>query len=231
MILTGSRAGFFAWALAMAVCLWEFGVRGRYRFLLIFGVLGLFLLAVFGGQTLQRTRALSNEQEDATAYASAQARKELFWKSLEVTGRYPLFGIGTGNFPVISGDWHVTHNSYMQASSEAGLPALFLYLLILWQALSNLRKVKRYRILRSEHVLWAKSLHASFLAFLFASFFASAAFEYFPYILVAYTSALLLIARQERAALVSASAAIDNSSPDEETHERGSGSEPAWSSS
>lgn len=231
VILTGSRAGFFAGALAMAVCIWEFGVRGRYRFLLIFGVLGLFLLAVFGGQTLQRTRALSNEQEDATAYASAQARKELLWKSLEVTARYPLFGIGTGNFPVISGDWHVAHNSYMQASSEAGLPALFLYLLILWQALSNLRKVKRYRTIGSEPMLWAKALHASFLAFLFASFFASVAFEYFPYILVAYTSALLLIARQERAVLISASAAIDNSTPDEETHEQGSGSEPAWSSS
>jgi hypothetical protein len=231
VILTGSRAGFFAWALAMAVCIWEFGVRGRHRFLLIFGVLGLVLLAVFGGQTLQRTRALSNEKEDATAYASAQARKELLWMSLKVTARYPLFGIGTGNFPVISGDWHVTHNSYTQVSSEAGLPALFLYLLILWQALSNVRKVKRYRIVGSEPMLWAKALHASFLAFLLASFFASVAFEYFPYILVAYTSALLLIARQERAVLISASAANDNSTPDEETHEQGSGSEPAWSSS
>jgi O-antigen ligase len=222
VLRTGSRAGFFAWALAMAVCIWEFGIRGRYRFLLIFGILGLLMLGFFGGQSVQRIRAISNEQQDATAYASAQARRELLWKSLKITARYPIFGIGAGNFPVLSGDWHVTHNTYTQLSAEAGLPALFLYLMIVGRALSNLRTVKRYRLTRSEHLLWAKALLASLLGFLFASFFASAAFQYFPYILVAYTSGLLLIARQERAVVTTASATIDDSIPVEETYEQGS---------
>lgn len=229
VLKTGSRAGLFSGALAMAVCIWEFGIRGRYRFLLVFGVVGLFLVALFGGQSVQRIRAISNQQEDATAYASAQARREMLSKSLEYTLRYPLFGIGTGNFPVVSGTWHVTHNSYAQVSTEAGLPALFLYLLILWQTLSNLRKVKRYRMISSEHALWAKALQASLLAFLVDSLFGSFAFDYFPYLLIAYASALLLIARRERAVATTASAIINDSNPAEETY--GQGSQPEWSSS
>jgi O-antigen ligase len=231
VLLTGSRGGLLAATVMFAALIWEFAIKGRHRFLLIIAMIGLVFVGLKGGTVLRRFGALGKGDEDPTAYASAQARGELLRKSLEVTARYPIFGIGPKNFPVVSGNWHVTHNSYTEMSSEGGLPALILYLMILWRAFVNVQSVKRYRKAMPEHRLWAKALYASLLAFLIGSFFASDAYQGFTYFLVAYTSALLLIARRERVVLATESAAIDNSSPDEGAQEQGSGSEPAWSSS
>jgi O-antigen ligase len=231
VLLTGSRGGLLAAMVMFAALIWEFAIKGRHRFLLIIAMIGLVFVGLKGGTVLRRFGALGQGDEDPTAYASARARGELLRKSLEVTAHYPIFGIGPGNFPVVSGNWHVTHNSYTEMSSEGGLPALILYLMILWRAFVNVQSVKKYRKGMPEHRLWAKALYASLLAFLIGSFFASDAYQGFTYFLVAYTSALLLIARRERAVSAVESAAIDYSSPDEGTQEQGSGSEPAWSSS
>jgi putative inorganic carbon (hco3(-)) transporter len=212
VFVTGSRGGFLAWALAMAVCIWEFAIKGRYRYLLVIGVVGLLFLGLFGGQVVQRLEAISNEQGDALAYSSAQARRDLLWQSLKITARYPLFGIGAGNFPIVSGMWHVTHNSYTEMSAEGGIPALILYLAILWRAVFNIRNVKRKRDRPSERILWAKALEASLLAFFLASFFSSSSDQYFPYFLVAYTSALFAISRGKCLSKTE-SAPDDNSNP------------------
>jgi O-antigen ligase len=132
---------------------------------------------------------------------------------------------------VISGAWLVTHNSYTEVSAEAGLPAFVLYLLILWRASRNVRVVKKYTKIDGEYVLWGKALHASLLAFLLASFFASVAFEYFPYFLAAYTTSLFLLARRQRALQSRKSSAHRNSGTLEETYEHGTNIEPAFSPS
>jgi O-antigen ligase len=229
VFVTGSRAGFLAYGLAMAVCIWEFAIRGRYRFLLIFVIIGMLFLPVFGGKLLERLRSTASEGQDTSAYDSAQQRRDLFWRSLDVTIHNPLFGVGPGNFAIVSGNWHVTHNAYTEVSAEAGLPALILYLLILWRANRNVRIVKRYRNVDRECVLWAKALRASLLAFLVSSFFASVAFEYFPYFLTGYTTALFLIARRQRALANRLSAAEQNSGTVEESYEYGPKVEPAFS--
>jgi putative inorganic carbon (hco3(-)) transporter len=229
VFVTGSRAGFLAYGLAMAVCIWEFAIRGRYRFLLIFVIIGMLFLPIFGGKLIERLRSTTSAGQDLSAYDSAQQRRDLLWRSLDVTLHNPLFGVGPGNFSVISGSWLVTHNSYTEVSAEAGLPALVLYLLILWRANRNVRIVKRYMNIDREYVLWAKALRASLLAFLVSSFFASVAFEYFPYFLTAYTTALFLIARRQRALANKISAVEQKSGAFEESYEYGPKVEPAYS--
>jgi putative inorganic carbon (hco3(-)) transporter len=229
VLVTGSRAGFLAYALAMGVCIWEFAVRGRYRFLLIFLIIGMLFLPVFGGKLIERLRSTTSGGGDDSAYDSARQRRELLWRSLEVTFHNPIFGVGPGNFTVVSGAWLVTHNSYTEVSAEAGLPAFVLYLLILWRASRNVRAVKKYRKIDGEYILWGKALHSSLLAFLLASFFASVAFEYFPYFLTAYTTSLFLLARKQRALQSTKSAADQNSGTLEETYEHGTNIEPAFS--
>jgi len=229
VFVTGSRAGFMAYGLAMAVCIWEFAIRGRYRFLLIFLIIGMLFLPVFGGKLLERLRSTASAGEDVSAYDSAQQRRDLLLRSLDITIHNPLFGVGPGNFTVVSGSWHVTHNAYTEVSAEAGLPALILYLLILWRATRNVRIVKRYTNIDREYVLWAKALRASLLAFLLSSFFASVGFEYFPYFLTAYTTALFLIARRQRALANKLSTAAQHPGTVEESYEYGPKVEPAFS--
>jgi O-antigen ligase len=138
----------------------------------------------------------SDDPSSSTAYSSSQQRQELFWRSLEITAKHPLFGIGPGNFPIISGSWHVTHNSYTQMSSEGGIPALIFYVAILWCGFKNLQRTRKFSVGNSQTKLLAGALRASLAGFAVGSIFGSYAYEFFPYFLVGYTTVLLRIARE-----------------------------------
>jgi putative inorganic carbon (HCO3(-)) transporter len=198
---TGSRGGFVALIVTAAVFLWEFAIQGRRRYLLALAVLASVILLQFSGSVLVgRLKGTLNANDDtAAAYASGQARKQLFWRSVEVTEQHPLFGVGPGNFDQVSGQWHTTHNSFTLMSSEAGLPAFILYVLILFCGFKNLRATKRLARRHTESRLLAGALLASMAGYVVGSFFLSVAYAFFPYILVAYTTTLLSIARKSAA--------------------------------
>jgi O-antigen ligase len=201
IFLTGSRGGFLALLVVAAVGLWEFAIRGRRHYLLLLTVLvGGVLLQSSGGLLVGRLRGTFNaEEETAAAYASAQARQQIFWRSIEVTMEHPLFGVGPGNFEQVSGQWHTTHNSLTLMSSEGGVPAMILYGLILWCGFKNLRATRR--LVRGQRALdvLARALLASLAGYAVGSLFLSEAYLFFPYILVGYTAALFSIARTSSA--------------------------------
>lgn len=201
LLLTASRGGILAMVIGGSVSLWEFGLRGRRLHLVVLAVVIGVAVLIFGGRRLEeRFEALANPSKDPTAYATAQLRREMLWRSLVVTAEHPLFGVGPGNFQVISGSWRDTHNSYTQMSSEAGVAALILYLMILWRTRSNIRRARQLASEQQELQLWVGALNASFLAFLIGSFFANVAYHFFPYFLVAYASVLPAIASADDAA-------------------------------
>jgi len=201
VLLTGSRGGFLALIVVVAVCLWEFAIRGRRHYLLGFAILAGFVLwQSAGGMVGARLKGTLNVNDDkAAAYASGQARQRLFWRSIEITEEHPIFGVGPGNFDQVSGQWHTTHNSLTLISSEGGIPAFILYVLILACGFKNLSATKRLARGRTEARLLAGTLFASLAGFAIGSLFLSAAYAFFPYILVAYTIALLSIARKSAA--------------------------------
>jgi len=199
-MLTGSRAGLLALVVSGVVCLWEFGFRGKRPFMLVTaGGIGLVVILLAGGTVKDRFDVMFNDRpttdEQVAAHDSAVERRELFWKSLQVTAENPLFGVGPGNFVVVSGHWRDQHNSYTQMSSEGGLPALILYLMILWRAFANLRQTKKLAPAKAEATLFAMALRASLGGFLVGSFFTTAAYQFFPYFLVGYTTALAAIVK------------------------------------
>ena len=126
---------------------------------------------------------------------SAEARKELLIRSIEITATHPLFGIGVGDFQSYSNMWMVTHNTYTELSSEGGIPALVFFLLLLRQAFRNLRAVRMNPALKQDEKtqLIASSLWAALTAYTVGAFFASTARLLFPYFLVGYTTALYKI--------------------------------------
>ena len=198
VVLTASRAGILAFALSMVVALWQFSVKGRYRYLLV--VLGGFALCalLLGGQQLKaRYEAIVHPQVYQSAYGSAEQREALLRESVIASFKYPIFGLGPGNFTTYSGNWHVTHNTYTQMSSETGLPGFILYMMILWCAVRNLQRAKRLTRRGTELGLFAGAIQASLVGFLVGSFFASEGYQYFTYFLVAYTTAVYQIAKQK----------------------------------
>lgn len=196
VVLTASRAGILAFAIAMSVSLWQFSVRGRHRYLLaIFGVLAICALFTSGGMLKQRYEAMVNPDKNLSAYGSAQQRDMLLKKSIAMTFEHPIFGLGPGNFEVASGVWRVTHNTYTQISSEIGLPGFILYMMIVVCSWRNLRRAKRLMQGQTELKLFTVAIHASLAAFLIGSFFASEGYQYFTYFLFIYTTAIYQIAK------------------------------------
>jgi O-antigen ligase len=198
VFLTGSRAGFLSLLVAVCVCLWEFAIRGRKRYLLVLAIVGgVILWQSSSGMLAGRLMATFDSRQDvASAYASSEQRQQLLWRSIEITERHPLFGIGPGNFAEVSGSWLVTHNAYTQMSSEGGIPAFLLYVLILWSGFKNARVTKQLMKRKGEFSVLAKALNASLAAYIVGSFFASSAYQFFPYLFVAYTTVLWLIAKK-----------------------------------
>lgn len=198
IVLSASRAGILAFALAMGVALWHFSVKGRHRYLLVvFGGLAVCALLVGGGELKKRYEAIVNPQVDQGAFGSAEQREAMLKKSIELTFKYPILGLGPGNFISASGVSLVTHNTYTQISSETGLPGFILYMMILVCAVKNVRRARRMTRGDTGLGLFVAAIHASLVAYLVASFFASEAYQYYPYFLVAYTTAVYQIAKKQ----------------------------------
>jgi O-antigen ligase len=76
--------------------------------------------------------------DEYSAVESTRARKMLFQESVRLMLEHPLFGVGPGIFSAALASeqkqlgqrqtWREAHNSFTQLGSEAGIPALGLYL-------------------------------------------------------------------------------------------------------
>lgn len=98
---------------------------------LVFGVAGML-----GQKALSRFETLFGG-EDVEATESRASRRYLFEQSILFTLQYPLTGVGAGQFANFEGhmrtqqgergNWHATHCSWTQISSELGIPALLFY--------------------------------------------------------------------------------------------------------
>jgi O-antigen ligase len=229
VFLTGSRGGFIALMLTAVMCLWHFAIRGRRRYILVLVPLVGAIFWLSSGDMLSKrlNETLYSKDPDSQAYASSQERQHLFWRSIEITEEHPLFGIGPGNFEQLSGAWRETHNTFTQISSEGGLPALILYVLILWHGFTNLRTTKRVTSRRTESSVLAGILQASLIGYVVGSVFDSVGFQFFPYLIVAYTTALFTIAKNT-AANFKVSKSVSQSLPNNEAYANTTESNMAW---
>lgn len=202
VFLTASRGGAIALGVAALVCLWQLGVKSRRFHLLLLIPAAALVLWLYGGNAVSKrfdqTNLDSPSNRDNGASESARQRKELLIRSLRMTAQHPLFGVGPGNFEIVSGVWRETHNSYTQVSAEGGIPAFLLYLLLLWRGIHNLREVSKRRKTEKSIRLFSGTLAASLAAYIVGSFFASDAYQMFPYLLIAYIGVLRLIVRRDR---------------------------------
>jgi O-antigen ligase len=148
-------------------------------------VIGAGFIAIKAPSYIARMSAITDVDSDA----SSHQRKELLIESLRQTMLHPIFGVGPGQFEEISGAWRETHNTYTQFSSEAGLPALVLFLLFLRSGFRRLREKRTGGA--SEESSLASALQCSLAAYMVGAFFLSTAYWLTPSLLVAYAAASL----------------------------------------
>jgi putative inorganic carbon (hco3(-)) transporter len=185
IICTFSRGGFLGLIAVALVLAWKFGRKNRTLVLAVSAVTIVTVLALAPAQYGGRLTSIWGG--DITG--SSSARQELFWRSLLVAARYPIFGVGIGNFHYRSIHEQVSHNSFTQVASELGFAALIFYVLFMVTSIKRLRRIEHETLGVKEHAKFyylSVGLQASLIGYMVASFFASVAFLWYVYYLVGY---------------------------------------------
>ncbi|MDT5293290.1 MAG: hypothetical protein QOJ76_170, partial [Acidobacteriota bacterium] len=191
MMVTFSRGGFLGLAGGSVVLAWKLGRRNRFAVLavMLLAVVLMMLLAP-GGYS---TRLLSIFDSSLDPVGSSSARQQLLILSAKTALLHPLFGVGMGNFHIISIREAVTHNSYTEVAAEMGMTALVIYTLFIVTPLRRLKRIER-ATLESRHAsgfyYLAVGLQASLVAYMIGSFFGAIAYHWYVYYLVGYAVAL-----------------------------------------
>jgi O-antigen ligase len=202
VVLTGSRSGLLALITSISVCVWEYGVKGKRRHLVV-GTAVLFVVGFGAALSNAHYRArvesifLGNvEGEGIEAMESAAGRKELLKLSVTTALRHPFLGIGPGCFPLLANaGWKVAHNAYTELAAESGIPALVLFIMALLAAFKNIVQIRKSRQHQEdpEFRLIASALWAGLAAYMTGSFFASTEYNLYPYFVIGYTCAMVRI--------------------------------------
>ena len=188
-MVTYSRGGFIGFLAAGAVLAWKLGRKHRVKVSLASLVAGAVIIGAAPGN--YGLRMLSIFIPGLDPVGSSDARQELLTRSLLVTARNP-WGIGIGNFPMVGIRAHQTHNAYTQVSSEVGILGLIAYLVFIISPFRKLGAIERTRFAEDKldwYYYLAIGLQASIIGYLASSFFASVAYNWFIYYLIAYAVA------------------------------------------
>src|SRR5579859_430975 len=200
IVLTYSRSGLLAFILSLGVCVWEYGIKGKRRYIVWITAILLFLgLGVALTSAHYRARVasiLAGNVEGSGDKGSLDARKTLLKKSIMVAVTHPLFGVGPGCFILVDKGWVVAHNTYTELAAEAGFPAMILFLLAIGAALKNVSHVRNSAKYHGdpEFRLFTQGVGAGLVAYLIGACFASTEYNLYPYFLVGYTCAIVRIA-------------------------------------
>ncbi len=192
ILATGSRGALIALVITLAFVFLT-GTSRQKLTIAVAGPLGLLVLIAFlPGSTWNRLMSFSeNEKSTGEAIESSEAREYLLKKSIVFTFQRPIFGVGPGQFSMyegstmtsqgLRGNWHETHNTYTQVSSENGIPELVFYLGAIITTFAMLRKIRQRAIAaRNEEIVTAVfCLTVGFVAYCVSTGFINFAYKFY----------------------------------------------------
>jgi len=164
LLRSGSRGGFLALSFTLLLAIIIATPRQRLIAALAVPAMLVALIAALPEPTWNRLKSISDNSDTTEAAASSrEARIYLLKKSIEFTVQHPIFGVGPGQFQNFegiqaiaegrAGNWHATHNTFTQVSSECGIPALVFFLgamissfRALWRAQRKAAAIKKKEI-------------------------------------------------------------------------------------
>src|SRR5205085_5828545 len=174
------------------VLAWKLGRRHKLAVgLSVVLAIGAFV-ALASGDYGARVSTITNVSSDLTG--SSSQRQAILIRSIQVSLRHPLFGVGMGNFHIVSIHELVSHNAFTQVSADLGLTALVLYVWFIVAPLRALRRIEREtfdaRRTARFYYYFAVGVQAALVGYMVSSFFASVAYNFYVYYLVGYAVCL-----------------------------------------
>jgi O-antigen ligase len=206
VFLTYSRTGILAMVVAVGSLVRHFGLKQKQLVRVAAAAFCLLVVSIVFIPKDYGTLIASifssdvdvSESVRGDASESRDARQLLLGRAVALTLEHPIFGVGLNGFEELSESGHVQHNSFLQYSSEAGIPALLLFLTLIGFTFANLRGAELLSIKGSDVWLLAGALRASLWAFLVGALFLNFAYLFFPYFIFAFAAALHQIALNQQ---------------------------------
>jgi len=174
VVLSGSRSGLLG---LLFLGIWVFtrpGLSASFRLgILLVGisVLCTFLLLTPSG-TQERLLNINPFDPRGEGGRSTKVRTVTLLQSLDIFARYPLLGVGLGNFRRVNshfnGSVRPPHNSYLWALSEGGISVFLLYVLLFLSIFRRLRVIREK--FRHDPIIPRIGEWLSFYFFLFLFF-------------------------------------------------------------
>jgi O-antigen ligase len=215
---TGSRSGMVCFVFLVLFVIVSSSWKNKMKVLGGLALCGVLVLPLISSE--QRSRYLTLFQDESqeglgtnelSAIDSKETRRQLLQAGIDLTLDHPLVGVGPGVFEAAEaafaqqtgqrGQWHETHNTYTQVSTEAGIPGFVLYVAVLVISLRITRSV--YKAARSrgltEAAHMAYCLALSLIVFAVTGFFASVAYlTYLPMLAGLCTALELAVEAEEK---------------------------------
>jgi O-antigen ligase len=186
-IVTFSRGGFLGIVGVVLVFAYKFGRRNIVGTAAILILAAVLFLALAPGSYGGRLSTIFDSASDLTG--SSSQRTQVLKRSVIVALRYPLFGVGIGNFHHRSFQELGTHNAYTQVAAEIGIPAFVVYVMFLLYPLKRLRQIEKATAGNKEaRRLYYLSigLQGSIIGYMVSSFFCAVAYQWYVYYIVGY---------------------------------------------
>ncbi|CAN5256198.1 hypothetical protein BH20ACI2_BH20ACI2_03030 [soil metagenome] len=188
-MVTFSRGGFLGLLATFGVLAWKLGRKYRINVTIASVVVGGLIMVTAPGN--YGLRMLSIFIPGLDPVGSSDQRWSLLERSLLVTARNP-WGIGIGNFPIVGYHHLQSHNAFTQVSAELGILGLIAYLVFMISPFRKLGAIERTLFESKDHDWFyylAIGLQASIVGYMVSSFFASVAYNWFIYYLIAHAVA------------------------------------------
>jgi len=188
-MVTFSRGGFIGLLASVLVLAWKMG--RRYRLNVTVASIVFCGIAIIAAPGNYGVRMLSIFVPGLDPVGSSDQRKLLLERSLLVTARNP-WGIGIGNFPIVGYHNLVSHNAFTQVSSEIGILGFIAYMIFMISPYRKLGAIERTMFAQKRQGWFyylSIGLQASIIGYMASSFFASVAYNWFIYYLIAYAVA------------------------------------------
>jgi O-antigen ligase len=241
LLKTGSRGALLTAFLTFIPIFWRYSMMVKAAIVLLLPIVaaGALLLlppeirsrylTVFSQERVEKAQSMKEQELLASAVGSSEQRLQLLKDAARLTLQNPLFGVGPGMFSVAQNDisvergqrrgaWLGTHNTYLQVSSEIGIPGLLLFLAILFHAWKNLRALEHATASRRDDRALEIQTLAFTLRLLLLSSFTFFFFEHIPFspfvpVLTCWITSFALSARQELTSQFASNAAAIRRAP------------------
>lgn len=174
--LASSRGGFLGLVAGVGYLVWRSRKRKRNAAVLFV----LLVVPMFMVPRSPMKRLLHPEYADQMG---SQTRQASWSAGLKMVRAKPLTGIGLGLYKPLLGTYsnnpnfhQIAHNTYLEYAAELGVPALLLFLWLLWDTFRVLGETRRITVQSGDRLLYpmAAGLQCGTVSFAVGSFFLSA---------------------------------------------------------